>query len=63
MNILRYYTTKQLQKFDSFEVYEEVPVVGQPRLGINWVLTEKVKEDETVVKARLVDKQKGPAYG
>ena len=30
-----------------------MPDVDQPRLGTNWVLTEKVKEDETVVKARL----------
>ena len=43
----------ELEKFEKFEAYEEVPDVGQKRLGTNWVLSEKIKEDQVIVKARL----------
>ena len=44
---------KELNNFDTFDVYEEVADIGQPRLGTNWVCTEKVKDNEAVAKARL----------
>ena len=44
---------KELQAWDEFEVYEEVENEGQVKLGTNWVLTEKLKEGERAVKARL----------
>ena len=44
---------KELDNFDTFDVYEEVADIGQPRLGTNWVCTEKVKDNEAVAKARL----------
>ena len=42
---------KELNNFDTFEVYEEVADIGQTRLGTNWVCTEKIKGDEVVAKA------------
>ena len=42
-----------MDSFDLFDVYEEVADEGQKTLGTAWVLTEKVKENETIVKARL----------
>ena len=44
---------EELQKFLDFEVYSECIDEGQPRLGTNWVLTEKVTDEGTKVKARL----------
>ena len=44
---------KELEMFDKYEVYEEVKDEGQQRLGTMWLLTEKIKDGETVVKARL----------
>ena len=44
---------EKLSQFDEFDVYEEVEDGGQNNLGINWVLTEKVKDDKTITKARL----------
>ena len=44
---------KELVNFDNFDVYEEVEDTGQPRLGTNWVCTEKIKDDKIVAKARL----------
>ena len=43
----------ELSRFDEFNAYEEVPDEGQECLGTNWVLTEKVKDGKTMVKARL----------
>ena len=43
--------TVELDKFDKFEAYEEVPDIGQKRLGTNWVLVEKIKDGETIVKS------------
>ena len=44
---------EELEKFDSYDVYEEVPDDGQKALGCRFVLTEKFKNDEKVTKARL----------
>ena len=40
---------QELQKFDHFQVYSEVRDEGQKKLGTNWVLTEKVRDDKVVV--------------
>ena len=44
----------ELERFDEFDAYEEIPDEGQKLLGTTWVLTEKVKAGEDIVKARLV---------
>ena len=44
---------KELKNFDIFDVYEEVEDVGQPKLGTNWVCTEKIKDSKIAAKARL----------
>ena len=44
---------KELDNFDTFDVYDEVDDIGQPKLGTNWVCTEKVKNNETIAKTRL----------
>ena len=44
---------KELASWDEFQVYEEVIDIGQERLDTNWILIEKVIEDELDVKARL----------
>ena len=44
---------KELENFDLFDVYDEVADEGQETLGTNWVLAEKVKDNETMIKARL----------
>ena len=43
----------ELERFDEYDAYEEVPDEGQETLGTSWVLTEKIKEGKNVVKARL----------
>ena len=44
---------KELEMFDKYDVYDEVKDEGQTKLGTMWLLTEKIKEGEIVVKARL----------
>ena len=44
---------EELSRFDEFDVYDEVEDEGQTTLGTNWVLTEKVKDDKTITKARF----------
>lgn len=44
---------EELDKFDEFAVYEEVPDDKQERLGTQWVLNEKIKCGKAIVKARL----------
>ena len=44
---------KEFKAWDDFQVYQEVKDVGQPRIGTNWVLTEKIINGEHGVKARL----------
>ena len=43
----------ELEKFDEFDVYDEVIDEGQKTIGCRWVLTEKFKEGKKCVKARL----------
>lgn len=45
---------KELSNWQANDVYEEVPDVGQNVLSVRWVLTEKQKDGELLVKARLV---------
>ena len=45
---------KEIENWRRNGVYEEVNDVGQPALSVHWVVTEKVKEGETILKARLV---------
>ena len=44
---------KEIESWDEFAVYEEVVDEGQTRLDTHWVLTEKVVEGKTIIKARL----------
>ena len=44
---------KELDKFDENDVYEEVEDNGQPRIGTNWVLQEKMIDGTLQIKARL----------
>ena len=44
---------KELEKFDEFDVYDEVVDEGQKTLGCRWVLTEKFKDGVKCIKARL----------
>ena len=44
---------KELRAWDNFHVYEEVIDEGQPKIGTNWILTQKVVDGKVVVKARL----------
>ena len=44
---------KELDGWKVNNVYKEVEDVGQERISVRWVTTEKVKNDEVVVKARL----------
>ena len=44
---------KELESWDKYEVYEEVNDEGQVRIGTNWVLTEKVLNGVSKIKARL----------
>ena len=45
---------KEIQNWRDNKVYEEVEDIGQESLSVRWVVTEKVKGGQTVVKARLV---------
>ena len=44
---------RELSSWMENEVYTEVDDVGQDRITLRWVITEKVKNSEIVVKARL----------
>lgn len=47
----------KLKEFDSWkenDVFEEVEDCGQSVISVRWVVTEKVKEGNTITKARLV---------
>ena len=43
-----------MDSWDSFKVYEEVTDEGQPRLGTNWVVTEKVINEEEAVFVTII---------
>ena len=45
---------EELQKWKQMAAYEEVVDAGQPRISCRWVCTEKLKDGNTVLKARLV---------
>ena len=45
---------KEIDNWNSNEVYEEVENVGQKAISVRWVTSEKVKDGETFVKSRLV---------
>ena len=36
------------------DVYEEIPDEGQERISTTWVITDKVKDNQIITKARLV---------
>ena len=44
----------ELDKWREYKVYDEVEDLGQEAISTRWVLTEKVIDNSTVVKARLV---------
>lgn len=45
---------KEIDNWMRNEVYEEADDVGQQAMSVRWVVTEKVKEGKSIVKARLV---------
>ena len=45
---------KEVQLWRANKVHNEVDDEGQFRLSSRWVVTEKIKEGETIIKARLV---------
>lgn len=44
----------ELQNWRDHQVYEEIVNEGQSSISTRWVISEKVKDGSTVVKARLV---------
>lgn len=44
----------ELDLWEANDVYEVVPFTGQSVISLRWVMTEKIKDGKTVVKARLV---------
>lgn len=53
-NSVREAKEKELKNWRDNNVYEEVNDEGQKAISTRWVITEKVKEGETICKARLV---------
>ena len=45
---------KEIQNWRQNDVYKEVEDEGQVTVSVRWIITEKLKEGETVTKARLV---------
>lgn len=45
---------KEIKSWQENDVYEEVDDVGQDTLSVRWVVTEKNKDKQSVIKARLV---------
>ena len=45
---------KELKTFETLQVFEEVEDIGQERISLRWVVTEKSVGMTSVVKARLV---------
>lgn len=45
---------KEMDSWVKNDVFEEVEDRGQDRLSMRWVITEKIKDGEPVIKARLV---------
>ena len=44
---------KELESWKENEVYDEVEDIGQDRISVRWVVTEKMKDDKVITKARL----------
>ena len=44
----------EMKNWHDNNVYDEVEDVGQSAVSVRWVITEKVKNNRTIVKARLV---------
>ena len=44
---------KEIGNLERHDVFEEVPDKGQKTIGTNWIVTEKVVDGKTKVKARL----------
>ena len=44
---------KELSGWKENNVYQEVDDVGQERISVRWVVTEKIKNSEVITKARL----------
>ena len=44
----------ELEKWENNEVFSEVPDEGQDRISVRWIITEKLKNGNPEVKARLV---------
>ena len=49
-----YLLRKKVQSWKNNAVYEEVENVGQEVISVRWVITEKLKEGKSLIKARLV---------
>ena len=45
---------KEIQNWQENNVYEETSDLGQSCISVRWVVTEKLKDGKTIVKARLV---------
>ena len=45
---------KEMENWERHDVYEEVENVGQRAVSVRWVVTQKVKDGNPFVKARLV---------
>ena len=45
---------KEIKNWIKNDVFEEVEDIGQNYISVRWVITEKIKEDQTTTKARLV---------
>jgi hypothetical protein len=44
----------EIENWKTNSVFEEVPDAGQRAISLRWVITEKIKDDNNVIKARLV---------
>ena len=53
-NAIRNAKEKELAKWISHDVFEEVEDVGQPTISVRWVITERVVNGNIETKARLV---------
>ena len=53
-NDARYHKLEELQKWQEFNTYEEIPDTGQSRVFCKWVCMEKMKAGVLMTKARLL---------
>ena len=45
---------KEIESWIDNEVFEEVEWEGQPMISVRWIVTEKIKKEGKIIKARLV---------